>query len=66
MDFLLSSIFKSWKTTLAGVISVAVFVAAKYGYHITPGQADALLVVALMAVAFFSKDATLKEVNQGE
>lgn len=49
----------SWKTTLTGVIGGVVLLLNHFGIAIiTPEQQGALIIVILMVIGWFAKDAT--------
>ncbi len=64
MEFLYQSIFKSWKTTLAGLVGGVVWLAAQYGVVITPEVADGVIVVALFIIGLLSKDSTASHTQE--
>lgn len=56
-NFIYETIFRSWKTTVTAIIGGAVWLAGQYGVIITPEQSGAVVVVAMMIIGWFSKDA---------
>lgn len=57
----------NWKTTLTGLVTALASVLNAFGViALTTEQQDALVVVALIIVAFVAKETTVKEVFTGE
>lgn len=57
METILKSI-GNWKTTLTAIVGFVAYMAGQFGIVITPEQANAIVVVAMLIVGFFAKDAT--------
>ncbi|TXH40609.1 MAG: hypothetical protein E6Q97_39395 [Desulfurellales bacterium] len=57
METILKS-FGNWKTTLTAIVGFVAYMLGQFGIVITPEQANAIVVVAMLIVGFFAKDAT--------
>lgn len=57
METILKSI-GNWKTTLTAIVGFVVYMLGQFGIVVTPEQANAIVVVAMMVIGFLAKDAT--------
>jgi hypothetical protein len=57
MELIYRTIFTSWKTTLTGIVGALVWFLGQHGVVISPEQSQAVVVVALLIISFFAKDA---------
>lgn len=53
------SFFKSWRTALMGVITIATYVLPLVGVPIPPGVADAVITIAVGTGLITAKDANV-------
>ena len=64
MEFLFQTIFRSPKTTIAGIIGAVVWFAGQYGVVVSKEVADAAVIVTMFFVGILAKDATTSHTQE--